>query len=57
VIISRRVRLVGHLGCIQEMRKSYKSIFVGRYEGKRTYLIWRIILKWAFKEIGCEVVE
>jgi hypothetical protein len=40
VIISRRERLVGHLGYIQEIRKSY--------EGKRTYPIcrhiWRIIL-------------
>jgi hypothetical protein len=61
VIISRKVRLVGHLGYIREMRKSYKSILGGRYEGKRTYLIcrhiWRIILKWDFKEIGCEVVD
>jgi hypothetical protein len=30
--MSRRVRVVGHLGYIQEMRKLHKIILGGRYE-------------------------
>ena len=49
VIKSRRMRLVGHIACIWEIRAVYR-VLVGKPEGKsqiwRPRFRWRIILRW-----------
>jgi len=55
-----RMRLVGHVARIGEMRNSY-SILVRKSEAKRhsgeLAVDWRIILEWILGKIGWEVVD
>jgi hypothetical protein len=60
MIKSRRMRWMGHVVLLEDMRNGYK-IVVGKPEGKRPLLIskyiWEDNIKIDLKEIGLEVVD
>jgi hypothetical protein len=53
VIKSRRMRWIGHVAHMEEMRNAY-NILVGKHEGKRPRCRWKENIRMDLREIGWE---